>query len=712
MKPNFALTFSSEGLRLLQRAPSGWLLVGKAGFDSTDLTAEMADLRAAAQRIDPAPLRTKLVIPNDQIKFMTVASVAKTEAEAEAEAARALEGATPYEVSQLRFDWAMDDGQLFLAAVARETLAEAEAFASEHGFAPVSFVAQPEPTTFAGEPFFGVTQSAKTLLGATATVMRDLQPIHVIGQADIPAPTPKPQPAPGPALDDAPEKDLSAQPAENQTAQQTEIETTAEMPPLAFASVRANRDDTPASTKPVTTTDAPAGKPHALSAATPPERKLNLAAPIAAPKTETPKPAPAEAPKPPLKTRTRGAQKPPQKTSTEIGGKPKYLGLILTALLLIFLAVMAVTASFFSPDGLAGLLGRDQEPMVAQQPVLADEATAEEMAEAADVEPAGDVSEGANAVTETAPVLLPDPQQTLSPEAAERHYITTGIWQIAPLQPRIPQAQNDTHLYLASVDPTVRTVDAIALPDIGTQHDHAPNKRLNPAAAGTSYDFDERGLVRATPNGAISPDGVLIFAGKPPLLPPKTPTRFENTPGTQDITRLSERRPRVRPGNLKESVEREQLGGRTRTELAALRPKLRPQTAKQKAEEDETPTAQAVALSLKPKPRPSDFSKIVKNTDRTKVETRTAAVTPSIPSSASVARQATVKNALNLRQVNLIGVYGKPSDRRALVRLSSGRYKKVKIGDRIDGGKVAAINDTELRYVKNGRNVVLKMPRG
>ena len=74
--------------------------------------------------------------------------------------------------------------------------------------------------------------------------------------------------------------------------------------------------------------------------------------------------------------------------------------------------------------------------------------------------------------------------------------------------------------------------------------------------------------------------------------------------------------------------------------------------------------------------------------------------------------QATVKNALNLRQVNLIGVYGKPSDRRALVRLSTGRYKKVKIGDRIDGGKVAAISDTELRYVKNGRNVVLKMPRG
>ena len=87
-------------------------------------------------------------------------------------------------------------------------------------------------------------------------------------------------------------------------------------------------------------------------------------------------------------------------------------------------------------------------------------------------------------------------------------------------------------------------------------------------------------------------------------------------------------------------------------------------------------------------------------------------VTPKIPSKNSVAKQATVKNAINLRQVNLIGVYGKPSSRRALVRLSNGRYKKVVVGDRIDGGKVSAIGDSELRYVKRGRNVVLKMPQG
>ena len=70
-----------------------------------------------------------------------------------------------------------------------------------------------------------------------------------------------------------------------------------------------------------------------------------------------------------------------------------------------------------------------------------------------------------------------------------------------------------------------------------------------------------------------------------------------------------------------------------------------------------------------------------------------------------------MKNALNLRKVNLIGVYGKPSSRRALVRLSNGRYRKVEVGDRIDGGRVLAIGDAELRYQKSGRDVVLKMPR-
>ncbi|MBR9651174.1 hypothetical protein [Thalassovita aquimarina] len=53
-----------------------------------------------------------------------------------------------------------------------------------------------------------------------------------------------------------------------------------------------------------------------------------------------------------------------------------------------------------------------------------------------------------------------------------------------------------------------------------------------------------------------------------------------------------------------------------------------------------------------------------------------------------------------------------PGHARALVRLSNGRYKKIKVGDRIDGSKIAAIGETELHYAKSGRSITLTMPKG
>ena len=97
-------------------------------------------------------------------------------------------------------------------------------------------------------------------------------------------------------------------------------------------------------------------------------------------------------------------------------------------------------------------------------------------------------------------------------------------------------------------------------------------------------------------------------------------------------------------------------------------------------------------------------------------QVQTAAVrrqaAPNIPQNANVARQATVRNQINLSRMNLIGVFGSPSNRRALVRLSNGRLQNVKVGDRLDGGRVAAIGEDQLRLTKGGRNIVLEMPNG
>jgi type IV pilus biogenesis protein PilP len=92
-------------------------------------------------------------------------------------------------------------------------------------------------------------------------------------------------------------------------------------------------------------------------------------------------------------------------------------------------------------------------------------------------------------------------------------------------------------------------------------------------------------------------------------------------------------------------------------------------------------------------------------------EPETAKAAPKIPTKASVAKQATFKNAINLSRISLIGTYGTESKRYALVRQANGRYKKVKVGDRIDGGTVKAITANEVRYQKGGKLLTLSMPK-
>ena len=75
-----------------------------------------------------------------------------------------------------------------------------------------------------------------------------------------------------------------------------------------------------------------------------------------------------------------------------------------------------------------------------------------------------------------------------------------------------------------------------------------------------------------------------------------------------------------------------------------------------------------------------------------------------------MADRATYVNAINLSRINLIGVYGTQSNRYALIRQGNGRYKKVTVGDRIDGGTIAAITANEVRYQKGGRLIALQLP--
>lgn len=172
------------------------------------------------------------------------------------------------------------------------------------------------------------------------------------------------------------------------------------------------------------------------------------------------------------------------------------------------------------------------------------------------------------------------------------------------------------------------------------------------------------------------------------------------------------------------------LGGLNYATLSAQRPRARaplavpapPPPAPEAGPGGDAATAASLAAlaQLTPKARPRNLPKPSRtapdksddNAPVAKAVPRTAAVRPSAPTVKSVARQATVQKAINLRKVNLIGVYGTSNSRRALVRLKSGRFVKLKIGDKLDGGRVAAIGERELRYVKRGRNYTLQLPKG
>ncbi|MEM5520045.1 hypothetical protein [Sulfitobacter sp. AS59] len=856
MKPNFALSLSVEGIRLLHRSAGGWHSIGNVPFDAEDMPAELAMLRKTAAALEPGGVRTKVLIPNDQIKYMTLETPDLSDADRLSEARHALEGATPYAVEDLAFDISSDGAQTHIAAVARETLAEAEAFATSHRFHPVSFVAQPDSDVFQGEPFFGQTQAAETLLEPGDTVEPDEDAVVVLGPGAIPVEdeeTPEPvaeasdpqaededeaetsPAAPPEEAEPAAEVELEAKPAETQqpVAEVVQEAPEAEEPeepapvPTTFASRRAatasstTAPSAGAATRGAAAMPAPPGytpvsgeraaaKP-AISAdifpnPIPDSRSLSTATDEAA----SPKklrflsrrtkrqPAAATAVKDVTYTPSKPASEAEQMTifgarkSNDVGGKPRFLGLLLTAVLLVFLAGVAAWASVFLDDGisLSRLFSNRDTTAVASTPLKAADPAVTAPAVEATIEPPA-----VQAVLVPAPTPQPDEERVaaldssltdedgavldalrvperpepraLSQQQIEARYATSGIWPLAPDTPTVPAMVSLDDLYMTSIDPVSTANDAVALPALasfgGDEFEFAPS---SPAPSGTTFALDDSGLVIPTPEGALNADGVKVIAGRPPVAPPPSVIRSAQAPESLDDAPQRQAllgvRPVVRPEGLIESNERSNLGGLTRNELASLRPLLRPvslqQAAAAAAQETPAPVAgpvsanaslasaslaaasarppvptlatvplfnnatpNAIETSLRPDTRPKGFSAIVQRAERATPEPTQVATTaslvprtvkPDLPSKASVAKQATVKNAIKLRKINLIGVYGQPSSRRALVRLANGRYQKVTVGDRLDGGRVSAIGESELRYRRSGRDVVLKMPRG
>ena len=847
MKPNFALNLSHDGISLLHRGRSGWLTVGEVALDDPDTAGTLSILRDTATTLEKGGIATKLIIPDSQILYATLFAPGPSDAERRQQITGQLQGRTPYDVSELVFDWRQIGEDARVAVVARETLEEAESFAVENRFNPVSFVAMPDNQSFDGEPHFGETAFAAGFLQGEK-VERDRKPVVVKGAIKSLPPAPAPEPEPEPIAEPAAVVEPMGKPAPKSRAktkskaaksaedrkspsetvgaaqssfsfssrrdQSQTVEKAA--PALENRSARfavapeAKKDEKPRRSAPMVF--PPDEMPQAPQNVVADKQIAEGAAPpIAMPDTEpgpgaavidrgfdpgpiAEPPAAAAASLEPFDAdraadgenapsrrfaffskkfsgdETPDPQADEREAMTLFGARAAEqrnsgrMGLVLTLILLVVLAVIAIWSSIFLSDTIAGYF-RPQDP---GDFLVADEDPGNANA--------GDVETGAEIVVASLPntttdleidpiELLDEPELTtedveapvefaLSPEAAELLYVTTGIWQLAPVQAIPAESVGLEDVYFASIDRDIVPHDAVALPSASIIFPVEPDIRAaDPLPAGSVFEFDENGLIIATPEGAETPEGALVIAGKPSKIPPLRPgdrpapevqevaatdegaETDAATENAEDATvRLASFKPRKRPENIADLIERRELGGLTRDELQEIKPRQRPVSDQAAAiaaaleavgaEDAVDPNAAselAVVASLNPRQRPTDFAdtvaKIIEEqgakepSEAARVPTETKKEAPILPTRASVAKEATIKNAISLKKVSLIGVYGSPSNRRALVRLPSGRFVKVAVGDKVDGGRVAAIDKSSLSYIKSGRSLTLKLPK-
>src|SRR3989338_8715039 len=905
MKPAFALDFRYTTVRLLHRTGAGWQEVGQVSLDAPDLTEALGYLRATALGLSPRGISTKLVIPNDQILYTQVHAPGPDAAKRRSQINAALEGRTPYAVKDLVFDWWGNGPDVQVAVIAKETLAEAEAFAADNRFNPVSFVAAPENGTFKGEPWFGPSSLAPSLLAPGEKVERDQDPVQVIQRsfapepakpAPVPAmpepepvetvapearepeeilaeefgdevsatalnapldlpepepepevepepeyePEPEPQPAPQelpaplpepdyppapvfvpedlplfspppveiPASDPAPvsypDRDLrpaiSASMAAVQMAEEAPmaLDVVQEEQPLSEGAV-------PVASVPVIDPTIPDDIPPRLSFGDEPKTAAatkalrGLGALVTAPGIAGSKPRksvpPPTVPDPriapvagntpkPTAPKTDQTANPAQRPGIGLGGrvahvrgKPRHLGLILTGILLLLLALVAAWSSFSlsswqgSDTGIeTAAVDSGADVPAPEDEMLADMQDPEAIADGAAIDTIGSDL----ALTEGDPVDLP-PADLATTDATDvpQDLAAAPATEVATetASGSAPAADPQDEIFLATMDAAPNAPDPLSLPQPDARGDPLPAAQPAPPPFGTVYQFDADGLIRPTPEGIITPEGVLLIAGKPPLLPPQRPATLAAAPDAVNAGEtavdaavtapeaefpsdpaLADKRPKARPVGLAAPATPEDdasLAPEAGTRVASLRPQPRPtailavatateaaETAVQNASlaaaalNDPTASPLAVAISRKPAARPADLSRAVEAAVAAAVrapepeapakdaapeadnEPETASAAPKLPTSASVAKKATFKNAINLSKVNLIGVYGTQSNRYALVRQANGKYKKVRVGDSIDGGKVAAITASELRYQKGSKMLTLALPQG
>ncbi|WP_370240477.1 hypothetical protein [Pararhodobacter marinus] len=279
MKPNFALKLSNEGVELLHRTAGGWARVGSVDFDNDNIAEACAGLVKEAEALEPGGLRTKLVLPDSEVRYTSVVAPGPTDEARRYQIEAEIERLTPYRIDELAYDWSVEDDYALVVIAARETLIEAESFADGYGFNPVSFVAKPGAGEFSGEPFFGETMVAPRFMAQGDHVQPDAEPIREITARATPAKAPA-APAGTEAPKDAPVASAKAEakPAQDEKPQPRPAPKADPVVPTAAPQIASPRPAPSSPVAPAPATPKPATAPPARAKVDIPPRAASPAA--------------------------------------------------------------------------------------------------------------------------------------------------------------------------------------------------------------------------------------------------------------------------------------------------------------------------------------------------------------------------------------------------------------------------------------------------
>ena len=331
MTSKFLLHLSNDSIDLERTDASGqWHRLESVSPHLENLAEELTLLRQTAVPNAVDPLEVLVALPADQIKRLDLDHSDTSNAALH----QALAGQTPYEFTELCVDCHPTPQGQTIAAIAQETLEEAKNFTEAFGFKAVGFVALPGgawKNNFAVFERSGSrTQSRPSAYIAVVeeTKAADLAPLAALAQSAVP--TPK----------------LSAR-AADQAAPTHKISTnpTVEVdmaPPPPSAGIA------PAATPAPQVTDATVVPPETLQTANAkPQARQSMK--IVQRLDKIRKGLRQRTPKPTLAHITT--------IQTQVGGKSKYLGLILTTLLVLLMFAVATVAATLGRDKISAWLG-------------------------------------------------------------------------------------------------------------------------------------------------------------------------------------------------------------------------------------------------------------------------------------------------------------------------------------------------------------------